>query len=250
MRVRTSSTGHTSSGFVSLLMPPVFVCALISLSAATAAAQSETAKPASGVQIVKLKWDKQARLPRNFDPSVIPDNGVFTTMESRTTVPGSSQAPYGDDIRRDAANRSAALDPADYFPKSPSRMPFSYVYSLTMRNAGTRTIQAVAWDYLFISATSAAVVGNHHIFNYRVTKPGETVILRGFQRTRPISVVTAGGNTDDKKVTKNIERAVIQCVLYQDGTSWQNPGRDGACDSLRANKPAPRKANDAQSRGK
>src|SRR5204863_2846091 len=134
MRVRTSSTRHTSSGFVSLLMPPVFVCAFLSLSAATAAAQSETAKPASGAQIVKLKWDKQARLPRNFDPSVIPDNGVFTTMESRRTVPGSSQAPYGDDIRGDAANRSAAMDPDDYFPKSPSRMPFWYVYSLTTRN--------------------------------------------------------------------------------------------------------------------
>src|SRR5436305_9615601 len=97
-------------------------------------AQTKGVKTNSGVEILKLKWEKQARLPRNFDPSVIPTNGIFNTMESRTTVPGSTQAPYGDDARRDAAARSAALGPVDYFPNAPSRMPFSYLYSLTVRN--------------------------------------------------------------------------------------------------------------------
>src|ERR1044071_5063310 len=97
-----------------------------------------------GVEILKLKWEKQARLPRNFDPSVIPTNDTFRSMESRTAAPGSTQAPYGDDARRDAAARSAALAPVDYFPNTPARMPVFYVYSLTFRNSGTKTIQAVA----------------------------------------------------------------------------------------------------------
>src|SRR2546423_9846075 len=113
-------------------------------------AQTEGAKTNSGVEILKLKWEKQARLPRNFDPSVIPTNDTFRTMESRTAVPGSTQAPYGDGARRDAAARSAALAPADYFPNAPARMPVFYIYSLTIRNNETKTIQGVCCDYLFI----------------------------------------------------------------------------------------------------
>src|SRR5436309_6850039 len=81
-------------------------------------AQSEEKKPSSGVEILKLKWEKQARLPRNFDPSVIPTGQVFSGPESRTVMPGSTQAPNGDEARREAANRSAALAPVDIFPNT------------------------------------------------------------------------------------------------------------------------------------
>src|SRR5436309_1526706 len=107
-------------------------------------AQAGGAKTNSGVEILKLKWEKQARLPRNFDPSVISDNGVFSTMESRTAIPGSTQAPLNDAGRRDAAERSAALAPVDYFPKAPVRIPVFYIYSMTIRNVGRRAIQGVA----------------------------------------------------------------------------------------------------------
>src|ERR1051325_184719 len=104
---------------------------LFALTCITAWAQSGPTKPSSGIEIVKVKWEKQVRIPRNFDPSTVPDNGIFSTMESRTAVPGSTQAPNGDGVRRDAAERSAALAPVDYFPKTPGRMPVVYVYSLT-----------------------------------------------------------------------------------------------------------------------
>ena len=85
-------------------------------------AQSEEKKPSSGVEILKLKWEKQARLPRNFDPSVIPTGQVFSIPESRTTMPGSTAAPIGDEARREAANRSAALAPVDIFPNTPENV--------------------------------------------------------------------------------------------------------------------------------
>src|SRR5919108_2446808 len=52
----------------------------------TALAQSETASTQSGIKILKLKWEKQVRLPRNFDPSTIPMNGVFNDSNVRSTV--------------------------------------------------------------------------------------------------------------------------------------------------------------------
>jgi hypothetical protein len=206
------------------------------LTTGTAYAQSASAAD-SGVEILKLKWEKQVRLPRNYDPSVIPDNGVFSSMQSRTTVPGSTQAAYGDDARRDAANRSAALAPVDYFPNAPSRLPISYLYSMRIRNAGAKIIKAVAWDYVFISRTSQTVVGKHQLLSYRIVRPGESITLKGLQRTRPISVIAA----DAGKQTKNekpLERATIQCVLYDDDTAWKSLGaREGVCELLKTHQP-------------
>src|SRR3977135_2697834 len=41
-----------------------------------------------GIEIVKLKWQKEVRLPRNFDPSILPANGVLpdTAPRSPSTV--------------------------------------------------------------------------------------------------------------------------------------------------------------------
>jgi hypothetical protein len=208
------------------------------LTTGTAYAQSASAAD-SGVEILKLKWEKQVRLPRNYDPSVIPDNGVFSSMQSRTAVPGSTQAAYGDEARRDAANRSAALAPVDYFPNAPSRLPISYLYSLTIRNAGARIIKAVAWDYVFVSPTSQTVVGNHQLLSYRIVHPGESVTLKGLQRTRPITVVVADAKPEKHaKNEKPLERATIQCVLYDDDTAWQTVGaREGVCELLKNHQP-------------
>jgi len=101
-----------------------FVIPLLCIFAcASALAQSQSKQSLSHIEILKLKWEKQARLPRNFDPSVIPTGTVFSTMESRTGIPGSTQTPFGDEARQEAARRSAALGPVDIFPNAPARMP-------------------------------------------------------------------------------------------------------------------------------
>ena len=200
----------------------------------------------SGLEILKLKWEKQVTLPRNFDPSNIPDNGVLSAMESRTVVPGSTQAPYGDEVRRDAANRSAAMAPVDYFPNAPSRMPISYLYSITVRNIGSKPIAAVVWDYLFLDSTTHAVVGNHQLLSYTKVSSQNTVTLHARQRSRPVTVVTAQAAGQPKiKTPRMIEQGVIQCVMYADGSMWKNPaGRDGSCEVLRRDRPG----NQAQGR--
>ena len=175
-------------------------------------------------------------MPRNFDPSTVPDNGIFSTMESRTAVPGSTQAPNGDGLRRDAAERSAALAPVDYFPKTPGRMPVVYLYSMKARNVGSRMVVGIAWDYLFLDATTSAVLGEHQLLSYDKIPSGKTVNLQAAQRTRPITVLKA--SSPETKGKRNFERATIQCVMYADGTTWHNPvGRDGACEALSKNQP-------------
>ena len=209
---------------------------LFALTCVTAWAQAEPAKASSGIEIVKLKWERQLRVPRNFDPSTVPDNGIFSSMESRTAVPGSTQAPNGDAVRRDAAERSAALAPVDYFPKAPGRIPVVYLYSMKARNVGSKTVVGVAWDYLFLDSTTNARLGDHQLLSYDKIPPGKTVNLQAAQRTRPFSVLTA--RPANTKGMHNLERGVVQCVMYSDGTAWHNPlGREESCEALRKNQP-------------
>jgi hypothetical protein len=219
----------------------------------SAFAQSQARQPSSGIEILKLQWKKQARLPRNFDPSVIPVGQVFSSAEARTIMPGSTAAPngVGDQARAASAERSAALAPVDYFPNTPARMPMFYVYSLKIRNDGPKTIQAVAWDYIFIDATTKAVLGNHQFLSYSSAKPAQIVTLQIAQRTRPRTVVQAG-NVAKEAGPKVVERADIQCVLYDDETTWKNPAaRDDVCALLKSGKPAvTRKSGPKRSRDK
>src|SRR5437660_867373 len=41
---------------------------------------------APNIKILKLHWEKQVRLPRNFDPSIIPTGNSFNDPASMTSV--------------------------------------------------------------------------------------------------------------------------------------------------------------------
>src|SRR6266478_6230033 len=80
-------------------------CALL-FSSATALAQETNDSNKSNIEILKLHWEKEVRLPRNFDPSVIPTGGTFSDPASRT----SSAAPASqlDAMRAATRAQSAA----------------------------------------------------------------------------------------------------------------------------------------------
>src|SRR6266480_2372194 len=108
--------------------------------------------PAASIEVLKLKWEKEVRLPRNFDPSVIPANGAFNDPTSRTSASAPTSAL--DATRIATARVAAASSSSSEFPSMPGRLPVVYVYSMKVRNAGARAIEGIAWDYLFIDPTS------------------------------------------------------------------------------------------------
>src|SRR3989442_941100 len=48
--------------------------------------ESQSPSSALKIEILRLHWEKEVRLPRNFDPSVIPTNGSFVDPASRTSA--------------------------------------------------------------------------------------------------------------------------------------------------------------------
>ena len=65
----------------------------------------QTPAPTSNIEILKLHWEKQVTLPRNFDPAVIPTNGTFADPASRTSAAAPTSAL---DANRSATARTAA----------------------------------------------------------------------------------------------------------------------------------------------
>lgn len=220
-------------GSLLFVLTGLFVC----LGAAkTTSAQQQDEIQAPPLEILKLKWEKQIRLPRNFDPSIIPATGVFNPAASpRPSTTSSPVVNTQDAIRSASQARSDAAGANSSFPATPGRLPVFYVYSVKVKNTGAKKIEGVAWDYLFIDPASNREVGSHQFLSYEKLAPGKTVTFQRSMRSPPTRVVQASAKKDER--IKLIDRAVIQCVLYADDTIWRNAqAREGVCDLLKSSR--------------
>jgi hypothetical protein len=219
--------------FISRCCSLPFLC-LIPAGALFGQEAQSTAVP--NIEILKLHWEKQVRLPRNFDPSVIPANGSFVDPASRSSAAAPTSALDATRVATQA--RTAAAEANDEFPATPRRLPIFYNYSMKIRNLGLKVIDGIAWDYLFIDPRNRAEVSRHQFVSYAKIARNKTVTLQSDLRSPPTRIVRASDSGKDTH-PKLVEQAVIQCILYGDGSVWKSPrARDGLCDLLKNNKPA------------
>jgi hypothetical protein len=204
---------------------------LLLIAAGSSFAQGNLQVSAPPIEVLKLKWEKEVRLPRNFDPSVIPTGSTFSDPASRSSGPASTAA---DTSRGGSAARNTASpsNPTVTFPATPGRLPVFYVYTLKIRNVSDKEIEGIAWDYVFIDPNSGAELGRHRFLSYVKVQPNTGVTLKGQMRSPPLRIVSASFTG---KHVKPIERASIQCVLFDGGTNWRNPaGSKGVCEFLKS----------------
>lgn len=188
------------------------------------------------VQILKLHWERQVRLPRNFDPSIIPTGGTFNDPASRTSSPAAGASVISDATRAATRAQSVAAGSSDAFPATPGRLPVFYEYSMKIKNVGSKTIEGLAWDYLFIDSGNNAELGTHQFLSYAKVPTDKYGTFKAQLRSPPIRVVRSSESTKNAH-PRLIEKSVVQCVLYADDTVWKNPqARDGVCELLKSNK--------------
>jgi hypothetical protein len=190
---------------------------------ATAGAQDQPGASPLPLEILKLKWEKQIQLPRNYDPSTIPMNGVFNDANTRNTVnPPTSAA----DATRQASSAAsnAQTSQTAVFPATPNRLPVVYVYSMHVKNIGGKTVEGVAWDYVFVDVATNKEVGRHQFLSFQTLKDQKETTFSSQMRSPPTRVVqTTNGNSANKEHPKYTGQAIIQCVLYDDDTAWRGP---------------------------
>ena len=238
--------GRRLIGFGSVLL--CFVVTSTGLAQSTndgSSANAATGSGPSNIEIIKLEWKREVRLPRNFDPATIPTGGTFNDPATRV----SNTAPTAAiESARAAGPRGGADSAGGTFPATPSRLPVFYVYSMKVKNVGPKPIEGIAWDYLFIDQNLNSEVGRHQFLTYMKISTNKTITLHGDLRTPPINVIGAPMSGSNKH-SRYTERAVIQCVLYEDGSIWKNPlARAGVCEFLKNKYPAKQRHTSGQSK--
>ena len=104
-------------------------------------------------------------------------------------------------------------------PEGPSAR---YVYSVKVRNTGTKTILALVWDYRFFDPLTLEEVGQRSFTHKVKIRPGKDYELIGQSASPPTRV------TDATKPTKGLgsqytEKIVVRRVEYDDGSVWVRP---------------------------
>jgi hypothetical protein len=207
----------------------------VSLTFVVAAGQSAPGSDAaSGIQILQIKWEKQNRLPGTYDPAIIPTGISLSQPPTQTLRPGTVAAEQANrDIQMAQAHPSS--QETGVFGNAPGVPTPFFAYSAKLRNIGLKAIDGIAWDYIFLNPATNAEVGRRQLLRVVKISPDKTANIENLLPFRALAATSA----ENQKGQKFVERAVIQCVLYADQTTWKNEqAPQAACDYLKRAKDA------------
>jgi len=159
-----------------------------------------------GVMIRKYKWEK-----------VGPGPTVDSTFKAETDSPnGTTNDP------NTPAQASGLKDQNATF----------FLYSVELKNDGSKAIKAVLWNYLIIDSATNEELGRHEFVSFEKVGSNAVRALTVKSRLTPSRIVTVQGT--QPSTTTTVERVILQCVVYDDGTLWEQPGiAPQNCEPLR-----------------
>jgi len=106
----------------------------------------------------------------------------------------------------------------------------AFLYSLEIQNDGAKPIKAIRWNYVIFDSKTNEELGTHEFENFDRVGRNKVKALNARSRVTPTRVVPIP--ITDKSAT--IERVVIKCIVYEDGTMWQSSGvTEPVCEALR-----------------
>ncbi|MFN2579345.1 MAG: hypothetical protein ABR607_16870 [Pyrinomonadaceae bacterium] len=159
-----------------------------------------------GIAIRKYKWEKVGAGP-----------SVDSTFKAENDSP--------------SGNTSDSSTPAQASGLRDRDTPF-FMYSVELRNDGGKAIKAVLWNYLIIDGATNEELGRHEFVSFEKVSSNAVRALTVRSRLSPSRIVTVQGS--QPSTTTIVERVILKCVVYDDGTLWQQPGLTAQnCESLR-----------------
>jgi hypothetical protein len=108
--------------------------------------------------------------------------------------------------------------PAETETEGPSAR---YVYRATVKNTGTKTIVALAWDYRFLDPDTGEEIGRRPFLQRIKIRPGKSGELIGASVHPPTRVINAA--KAEKGQAKLSEQVDINRIEYADESVWQRP---------------------------
>jgi hypothetical protein len=181
-----------------------------------ASAQSSQESEAPDLTVTKKIWRKEIYHPAlTADPFRSNDEQAeLQRARKENSVRNSTRVNEGNTPRQVVRN-------TEPMPTESDRPQTWFVYRITVKNSGTKTITGLEWDYLFFDSERAEQVGQH-FFRHRIKiRTGKSIELIGQSTKPPSSVIDATkAKNGDAQLS---EQVIIRRVEYEDGSVWQRP---------------------------
>lgn len=105
-----------------------------------------------------------------------------------------------------------------------------HAYSMDLNNQGAKAIKALSWDFIFTDPGTNAVLLRHSFANVQQIEPAGHKTVKFTTQLSPPPIVTADLA---KKSAPFVRSVALQCVLFSDGSTWENlSARGKACVRL------------------
>lgn len=189
--------------------------------AAEAQAGPTTIPDASGVVIVKQSWSKE-RINWEGDPFGGPvetfDDVRRRMADQRRVERARAAGNAGEAAKVEREMRSEQVIKAR--PPAPPR--YGFIYKVSVRNTGEKTIKLVDWDYVFFNVTTQSETGRLEFTSDEKIGPGKNKELNAMSRKPPAPTVSVYAL--DRNERQGIDgQVVVVRIEYTDGTVWQRP---------------------------
>jgi len=158
-----------------------------------------------GITIRKCKWEK-------IGPAPVIDSNMKAESDSPTGASSDPNVP---------AQASGMRERDTQF----------YVYSVELQNDGAKPIKAVLWDYIITDSSSKEELGRHNFVSFDRVARNSSRSLKAKSHVSPSRIVTVQDSPPPGNSTV-VDRVILRCVVYDDGTLWQQPGTNENCEAL------------------
>lgn len=189
--------------------------------AAQAQAGTTTISGVPDVTVVKHSWSKE-RINWEGDPFGGPvetfDDLRRRMADQRRVERARATGNAGEAAKVEREMRSEQVIKAR--PPAPPR--YGFLYKVSVKNTGEKTIRVVDWDYVFFNAATQSETGRLEFTSDEKIGPGKNKELNAMSRKPPAPTVSVYAL--DKNERQGIDgQVVVVRIEYTDGTVWQRP---------------------------
>jgi len=192
----------------------------------------------SEVTILKYTWTKST-------PRTAPFSTTVANTQEQIVIP---ELPPGVTILKVKWETYTNVTTADgsltTSPDNPNRLPLPgqsttttvvrtqlYVYSMELTNNGPKPINALAWDFTFTDAANKTELRRQSLANLQKIDINQKKTLKFTTQAAPPRIVSAAGLEKNQR-SPFTQSASIRCLLFTDGSVWEQPKSKGACIEL------------------
>jgi hypothetical protein len=213
----------------------IFLLILISLLLNSNSLGAQVITENSTVEVLGSSWSKSRRKVENSDnktnnpadSAMTRTNRNFERNRRINDQPGARDPNEGTIEARSAALEKTVQESRS----SKSKAVDGFIYQAKIRNASTKTVEILFWEYQFKELANPANVSSREFLCSVNIKPGKDHELSVFSTFSPSDLISVG-SLDNKSSNLFEETILINRVEYADGTILQR--RDWSYAKIKA----------------